>query len=110
MFVFKAIFLGLNYGPQLAIIFGGSLKSSQGLVTYGGLLRDHHGRWKIGFAKKVGCTSTFVVELWGVLQGLCIARDQGMQNILLQVDSEPDVKSIKEAKLDACLEHPWFKQ
>ena len=70
----------------------GSLKSSQGMATCGGLLRDHHGRWKIGFAKKVRCTITFVAELWGVLQGLRIARDQGMQNILLQVDSESVVK------------------
>jgi len=47
----------------------------------------------------VGCTSAFVAELWGVLQDLRIARDQGMQNILLQVDSEPVVKSIKEGKV-----------
>ena len=60
--------------------------------------------------KKVGCTSAFIAELWGVLQGLRIARDQGMKNILLQVDSEYVVKSIqKEAKLDACLEHPMFE-
>ena len=54
-------------GGWFCLNTGGSLKSSQGLVTCGGLLRDHHGRWKIGFAKKVGCTSTFVAELWGIL-------------------------------------------
>ena len=42
--------------------------------------------------EKVGCTTTFLAELWGVLQDLRIARDQGMQNILLQVDSESVVK------------------
>ncbi|KAG5106372.1 hypothetical protein JHK82_043342 [Glycine max] len=98
----------INYFHNLETT-DGSLKSSQGMATCGGLLRDHHGRWKIGFAKKVRCTIAFVAELWGVLQGLRIARDQGMQNILLQVDSEFVVKS-KEAKLHACLEHPWFEQ
>jgi len=122
MLVLKAILLGLNYGPQLAIIFciggtynnmmihlfmhanlgkksviirrntnlpnfnlipleimskrkwsshpegwfclntDGSLKSSQGMATCGGLLRDHHGRWKIGFAKKWGALQPFLLS------------------------------------------------
>lgn len=52
-------------------------KSSLGVVGCGGLLRDYNGVWIGGFAKHLGVCSTYVAELWGVLEGLNMARTFG---------------------------------
>lgn len=52
-------------------------KSSLGVAGCGGLLRDYNGVWIGGFAKHLGVCSTYVAELWGVLEGLNMARTFG---------------------------------
>lgn len=41
----------------------------------------------LALKKKVGITSAFVAELWGVHQGLQVARQKGIQSLILQIDS-----------------------
>ncbi|MCI06283.1 ribonuclease H protein, partial [Trifolium medium] len=57
-----------------------------GVAGCGGVLRDQH-NWITGFSKYIGTTSAFNAELWGVYSGLCLARQRGLNNIELQMDS-----------------------
>lgn len=48
-----------------------------------------------GFAKFVGQATTFVAELWGVYEGLSLARAIRFMEEELQVDSEVVVQSLE---------------
>jgi hypothetical protein len=39
-----------------------------------------NGNWICGFAKSLGTCNAFVAELWGVLEGLNLARVQGVRD------------------------------
>lgn len=45
----------------------------------GGLLRGDQGEWLGGFAKCLGMASAFEAELWGVLEGLKLAKAKGFR-------------------------------
>ena len=48
----------------------GSSAGNSGIANYGGVFRDEHGRWVRGFARKIGLTTSFMAELWGLKDGL----------------------------------------
>ncbi|PNX55023.1 ribonuclease H [Trifolium pratense] len=66
-----------------------------GVTGCGGVFRDSSGAWKGGFAKNVGRATAYLAELWGVYEGLCLARRQGYTNIELQVDSSVLVSGLE---------------
>ncbi|GLT57288.1 hypothetical protein SLA2020_302710 [Shorea laevis] len=65
---------------------GSSLRTSRATAC-GGLIKDSLGRWVVGFARNVGITFALGVEFWGVQDGLIIARDWDIQNIIMEMDS-----------------------
>nr|POF16994.1 putative ribonuclease h protein [Quercus suber] len=54
----------------------GSSLGNPSMVGGGGLIRNEEGRWVVGFACKIGITSSFFVELWALRDGLslCVSR------------------------------------
>ena len=40
------------------------------LASCGGLVRSADGQWVAGFNKRIGVTSSFAAELWGLREGL----------------------------------------
>jgi len=50
----------------------GAAAGNTGLAGCGGLLRDEHGNWLAGFARRIGTTTSFVAELWGLRDGLSL--------------------------------------
>ncbi|GAU13699.1 hypothetical protein TSUD_348030 [Trifolium subterraneum] len=65
-----------------------------GVAGCGGVLRDYQGNWITGFSKFIGTASVFKAELWGVYAGLCLARQRGINNIELQIDSLAVVRNL----------------
>ncbi|GAU48590.1 hypothetical protein TSUD_405800 [Trifolium subterraneum] len=59
----------------------------QGMAGCGGVFRNNLGHWLGGFAKKIGTTSAYIVELWGAYEGLRWARTRGYVNVELRMDS-----------------------
>ncbi|MFQ6620002.1 hypothetical protein Gotur_000429 [Gossypium turneri] len=45
----------------------GAIKINIGCSVAGEVLRDHNGKWIIGFNRRLGKCSIFEVELWGIL-------------------------------------------
>jgi hypothetical protein len=58
------------------------------------VLRDHHGNCITGFSKYIGSTSAFNAKPWGVYNGLCLAKQNGLDNIELQIDSMTVVRIL----------------
>lgn len=69
----------------------------------GGIIRGSDGEWIGGFAKFIGDCSAFVVELWGVLEGLRYVRRMGYTLVELNVDCVSVEKTIKEGVTDSRL-------
>lgn len=72
----------------------GFIDFTSSLATCGGLCRDHNVNWLGGFAKKIGISSPFVAELWGVFEALSLAHVGGVVRAQLQVDSLSIVKIL----------------
>ena len=53
----------------------------------GGVIRDSVGHWISGFGMRIGESSVLMAELWGLYQGLILAWDAGIKQVLVEVDS-----------------------
>lgn len=73
----------------------GAMKSSSRLASAGGLFRNHQGNWVLGFISNIGHTSSFMAELWGVREGLRIAKIHGFDKIILEADSEAMIQALE---------------
>ncbi|GAU30604.1 hypothetical protein TSUD_392950 [Trifolium subterraneum] len=62
----------------------------------GGLFRDEDGHWIRGFSKSLGSATAYVAELWGLLEGISIARSMGFNKLEVQMDSEIIVSIINK--------------
>lgn len=52
----------------------GASFGNPGLTSCGGIVRDEHGNWVDGFSRKIGITSGFMVELWGLRDRLTLCN------------------------------------
>nr|GMC93188.1 putative ribonuclease H [Ipomoea batatas] len=71
----------------------GSCTQSTGAAACGGLSQDHQGRWLRGFMHNIGCCSIEEAEAWGVIQGLYVALQLGVRNIMVESDSKDKIDS-----------------
>ena len=51
-----------------------------------------------GFSKKVGIAFSFAVDLWGVYEGLCLARKIGLVVVEVNIDCQAVVDSLCGSK------------
>ncbi|MCI24591.1 putative non-LTR retroelement reverse transcriptase [Trifolium medium] len=69
--------------------------SDGGWIGCGGVLRGSHGEWLGGFANFIGQGNAYLAELWGVFEGLKIARNLKFSAVELNVDSREVVNVIR---------------
>ncbi|XP_075671161.1 uncharacterized protein LOC142640761 [Castanea sativa] len=76
----------------------GSALGNLGIAGCGGLVRDKDGNWVVGFARKIGNSSSFIAEIWALRDGLNVC----LQKNLLLVEVELDAKAVVDflARLD----------
>ena len=53
----------------------GAVVNSSGQSRCGNLLRDSAGQWVVGFAKTISVSSSIIVELWALREGLGLCLD-----------------------------------
>ncbi|KAF3972033.1 hypothetical protein CMV_004428 [Castanea mollissima] len=70
----------------------GCAAGSMGLASCGGVVRDSHGEWIFGFSRHIGITNSFVVELWGLRDGLMLCSNLNIPSLIVELDA----KSIVE--------------
>jgi ribonuclease HI len=74
----------------------GAAKSDTTMAGCGGILRNDNGIWITGFSKFLGSTTAYMAEVWGLYEGLSLARSLGIERLEVQVDSEALVKATNK--------------
>lgn len=71
-------------------------RKAKSLAGNGGLLCDHEGAWKGGFAMFVGSSSAILVEFLGVYEGLKLTKGLDYTKVEINVDSIEVVIALEE--------------
>ncbi|KAF7802728.1 ribonuclease H [Senna tora] len=83
-------------GNALKLNVDGSYWSHTGLISCGGVLRDFHGRWIVGFTRRMGRGNSLGAEVWALKTGLQIARDLNTECLVVEIDNLSVIKFVKE--------------
>lgn len=75
----------------------GSVDGDSGLACCGGVIRDAEGQWLRGFSKKIGTTTSFAAELWGLRIGLLICRNLNILGLVIELDAESIVNVLQKS-------------
>ncbi|KAL0001474.1 hypothetical protein SO802_015255 [Lithocarpus litseifolius] len=54
----------------------------------GRVVRNEDGRWIAGFARRIGVTSSFVAELWGLREGLILCSSLSIHSLVIELDAK----------------------
>jgi ribonuclease HI len=65
-----------------------------GVIGCGGVIRGNSGEWLHGFSKLIGRGEAYTAELWGVLEGIRLARRLKFTRMEVRVDSVEVVEDI----------------
>ena len=65
----------------------GSAMRSPDRAGGGGLIRDHNGAWLKGFARGLRFTNSALAELWALRDGLLLAKEMGIQQLIVELDA-----------------------
>ena len=72
----------------------GAARGNPGQVGCGGLIRSENGDWLGGFSRSIGCTSSFMAELWGLRDGLNLYYDMHLSAVDVQLDAKAIVQLL----------------
>ena len=53
----------------------------------GGVIRNHEGAWIRGYARALGNTNSIISELWALRDGLNLAMELGLNNLIIELDA-----------------------
>ena len=79
----------------------GSAKGNLGLASAGGIIKDHRGSWIGSFNRAIGHTHTLAAELWGLRDGLSLARSLNIKKLLIKTDTQAAVNIIMSHSVDS---------
>ena len=65
----------------------GSAIGSTGRASGGGVIRNHEGQWLKGYARPLGSSNSCMVELWALRDGLLLAKEMGLNNLIIEMDA-----------------------
>jgi ribonuclease HI len=65
-----------------------------GVIGCGGVIRGSAGEWIHGFSKIIGREEVYIAELWGVLEGLKLAKRMKFARVEVRIDSLEVVNDI----------------
>lgn len=66
----------------------GSTMGKHGVAGCGGVIRDEDGQWIAGFSKRIGYTSGFAAELWGLREDLMLCYNLNIQILEIELDAK----------------------
>ena len=75
----------------------GACNELHGLVGCGGVVRNEDGQWVAGFSKRIGITSSFAVELWGLREGLKLRCNLNVRYLEVEMDAKSIVEVLQNA-------------
>ena len=66
----------------------GSALGEHRLAGCVGVIKDEGGHWVAGLSKRIGYTSCFAAELWGLREGLLLCYNLNIQLLEIEVDAK----------------------
>jgi ribonuclease HI len=85
----------------------GSALGNPGPANAGGLICDTNGMWIRGFSRYIGTTNSFAAELWGLRDGLELARKLDISKLIVEVDAKAVVDIILTDNTLILDSHPY---
>ena len=82
----------------------GSAIGSTGRAGGGGVIRDHNGQWLKGFARPIGDSNSCMAELWALRDGLLLAKEMGLSNLIIELDALSVVLLINNNTINLLME------
>ena len=73
----------------------GAASGNPGLAGCGGIVRDEHSGWLAGFSRRIGITTSFVAELWGLRDGLMMCNNLNISTLVVEVDAKAIVDAFQ---------------
>lgn len=61
----------------------------------GGVIRDSASRWVKGFSRSIGLATSVMTECWTLRDGLHLASQLGIQNIVVELDAKTNVDILQ---------------
>lgn len=74
----------------------GAKKHINGMANARNLVWDEDGNWVVGFWTKIGNTTSYSAELWGLRDGLKLVKERGLNQIIIELDSEAVTKALAD--------------
>jgi ribonuclease HI len=71
---------------------------NNGIIGCGGVIRGNEGEWLHGFSKFIGRGDAYIAELWGVFEGIKLARRLNFSKVEVRTDSLGVVRDITNKK------------
>src|SRR4051812_3583963 len=69
-----------------------------GVIGCGGIICGDVGEWISGFAKFIGRGEPYMAELWGLYEGIKLAKQLRFNKVELQVDSTLVVQDVQQKR------------
>ena len=73
----------------------GASCGNPGKVGGGGLIRDCNGLWIKGYARSIRYAISITTEFWALRDGLKLALNEGIQQLIVELDAKVVVDLIK---------------
>lgn len=73
----------------------GSARGNPGMASVGGLLRDPRGAWVGSFSRAICFTNSMAAELWGLRDGLVLAKNLNIRKLLIEIDAQTVINVLK---------------
>ena len=75
----------------------GASLGNPGKAGGGGLIRNSEGGWIKGFSRAIGYTTSVMVELWALRDGLTLANQLGIGYLEVELDAKDIVEMLNKA-------------
>lgn len=75
-------------------------RAANGMIGVGGVIRDWNGSWIHGFMLNIGIGEVLQAEAWGLFSGLQLAKDLGINHIMVESDSAILIALLHSADMD----------
>ena len=72
------------------------------------MIRDHSDHWIKGYSRALRTTNSFIAELWALRNGLIIAKDLGLNNLIVELDALSVVHMINNDTSNLLIEPLLF--
>uniref|UniRef100_A0A2N9FCR0 RNase H type-1 domain-containing protein n=1 Tax=Fagus sylvatica TaxID=28930 RepID=A0A2N9FCR0_FAGSY len=84
----------------------GLVLGNLGLAGARGLLRHSNGSWFRGFTRNIGTTSSVAAKLWGVRDGLLLAKKYNIQKLIIELDAKAVLDLLMSDNNTSLCYHP----